>query len=396
MMCMVTVPGNTLSAEGSAVARRDAAGAAADGSSSPVAQATAGSPERGGGTSGASAVGMSVGGVGGVATSRLEIGYGGDTSPRSGLDMAASVGSSASQPHRGDGVQVNSASSWQGGGATAGLLSGARDGSIKLWDLRTGKCVRTLRGHGRAVMALRLPPNPSTVPRGSFFTFMGTMGGVGGGGGGGSRSNSPRRMSTATIQTHLSHATGAGIGSGRQFGGMSDAGGGGGSAKAGGGGGGGGMSVMPGSFKFGVDGSVVSGSDGFTPRSGVSGSSQSPRAAPHHVGHVMSCSADGTLRLWNYRTGRALRMFEGHRGAVTCMEWGMYNIAVSGGVDGSLRVWNVNTGVCVHVVQHPDAEHGVSPSSAVARIAWKGEWLLGAFKDGALRVWRWVPTSTEA
>ena len=250
-----------------------------------------------------------------------------------------------------------------------GLITGARDGSLKVWNLATGECVRTMRGHGRAVLAVRLPPGPHSVPDGSFFTFMGAISELGGANGGGGASSvtgmSPRRGSVATILTATSQATGGGDG-GHKWGvdGSRLAG-----TTGGGGGGGGGVMATMG--------------DVTTPRSVFSTSSVSPRSAPHHVGHVMSCSADGTLRLWNYETGRALRMFEGHRGAVTCMDWGMYNIAVSGGVDGTLRVWNVNTGLCLHVVPH-------DPPAALTRLVWKGEWVLGGYKDGSISFWRWV------
>ena len=378
-MCMVTVPANTLpkrsqaASQATSAASGDALGpAAADGASTS-------SPPHGRG----SVLG------GGIAAAQLSIQPDGSSSP--GRGSSASVASGTR--HTGAGGlggsgPVNSASTWQSTG-TAGLLTGARDGSIKLWDLRTGTCVKTLRGHGRSVMALQLPPGPHTVPKDSFFTFMGTMGGIiggggggGGGSGGGAGSTSPRRGSTVTVNTHISHGSFAQHQHPRGFGGglamktpTSS----------------GGLVPMLGTTppnagansnaKLGVDGSVVS--ESFTPRSSLSATSLSPRVASHHVGHVMSCSADGMLRLWNYQTGRALRMFEGHRGPVTCMAWGMYNIAVSGGVDGSLRVWNVNTGVCLHVV-HQDE------TSPVTRVAWKGEWVVGAFKNGGVRVWRWL------
>lgn len=289
------------------------------------------------------------------------------------------------------GMQVSGeASSAQSGGS--GLLSGARDGSIKLWDLETGESIRTLRGHARAVTGLCMPPNPAATPESSFFFSEANVGvyapsgDAGSGGGGSSGSGSAARSSqggTALVT----------LGGGGSISSMTSGGGGGGAGR---GGSLRGRSLSPESMEApSTPNTTSSGSShhmASTLRgSGSGGGSSSARGelgggggVRALAGKVMSCGSDGTLRLWNYQTGRCLRMFEGHRGPVACVAWGMPNVAASGGLDGTVRVWNVNTGVCVVSLALS------RPGTQVSALDWKGEWLLAGYKSGAMKVWRWV------
>jgi hypothetical protein len=85
--------------------------------------------------------------------------------------------------------------------------------------------------------------------------------------------------------------------------------------------------------------SAVAGAAGSSPAAG--------QAASACVNRVLSCGSDGVVRLWDFTSGRCVRQFDGHRGAVTCLRWGWPGFAASAGVDGVVRVWNLLTGQCV-------------------------------------------------
>ena len=39
------------------------------------------------------------------------------------------------------------------------IVSNSNDGTIKLWDVQTGKCIKTLHGHGCTIYAVAFSPN---------------------------------------------------------------------------------------------------------------------------------------------------------------------------------------------------------------------------------------------
>lgn len=70
---------------------------------------------------------------------------------------------------------------------------------------------------------------------------------------------------------------------------------------------------------------------------------------------VASGSADKTVRLWDARSGKLLRVLAGHQGAVSSvMFWqgraGGIVLLASGSYDGTLRIWNPDTGDCLGIL----------------------------------------------
>ena len=47
------------------------------------------------------------------------------------------------------------------------LVSGSLDETVRLWDVETGACVRTLEGHDSTVLSVRFSPNGRRVASGS-------------------------------------------------------------------------------------------------------------------------------------------------------------------------------------------------------------------------------------
>ncbi len=63
-------------------------------------------------------------------------------------------------------------------------------------------------------------------------------------------------------------------------------------------------------------------------------------------------SSKNTLRLWNVATGQCLRTFEGHTGGVLSVAYSPDGCcALSGGIDTTIRLWNVATGHCLRVFE---------------------------------------------
>jgi hypothetical protein len=96
---------------------------------------------------------------------------------------------------------------------------------------------------------------------------------------------------------------------------------------------------------------------------------------------VLSCSEDGTIRVWDLVTKRQLRALLGHTGAVTDATLIQDGRIVSSSADRSLRVWNLQSCVCEIALldAHDGVIHGVRslPSGNVASFG----------SDGTVRIW---------
>jgi len=93
-------------------------------------------------------------------------------------------------------------------------------------------------------------------------------------------------------------------------------------------------------------------------------------------------SADWTLRLWDLRSWRVIRVFEGHTGAV-------YGVAftpdgqrvISASEDRTLRLWDAGGGECMSVLRgHYEAVRGLA-------VAPDGRTAASISEDGSVRIW---------
>ena len=67
---------------------------------------------------------------------------------------------------------------------------------------------------------------------------------------------------------------------------------------------------------------------------------------------MASASFDGTIRLWDTKTGAHLSTMQGHDGrvcGVTLDADGL--LAASAGVDGTVRIWDTETGTLRHTLR---------------------------------------------
>ncbi|NOX56118.1 MAG: protein kinase, partial [Planctomycetes bacterium] len=101
------------------------------------------------------------------------------------------------------------------------------------------------------------------------------------------------------------------------------------------------------------------------------------------VGTRAACNGEDTsLRLWDLSTGRCLRHFEARESSVLCVDISPNaRFALSGGEDATLNLWNLSTGQCLQVFDgHRAAVYSVA-------ITPDGRFALSASQDSSVRLW---------
>jgi small GTP-binding protein len=107
---------------------------------------------------------------------------------------------------------------------------------------------------------------------------------------------------------------------------------------------------------------------------------------------VLSGSTDNTVRLWDLETERCLRVFEGHTRAVYSVVWSADHCrALSASDDATVRLWDVDTGRCLRVLEDQ------TRSTGLASVAWSadGRRAYSGDKAGRIRVWDLSEFATE-
>jgi WD40 repeat protein len=185
-------------------------------------------------------------------------------------------------------------------------LSGSADGTLRLWDLATGKCLRALKGHTDWVRAVALSAEGQRALSGS-------------------QDNTLRLWDLATgqtIRTLEGHTAGVNA------------------------------------VALSADGRrALSGSGDHTLRLWDLATGEGPRTLEGHSNEVravalsadgnraLSGSADWGLRLWDLATGESLRTLEGHTRSVNAVGLSADGSrALSGSYDNTLRLWDVGAG----------------------------------------------------
>lgn len=101
--------------------------------------------------------------------------------------------------------------------------------------------------------------------------------------------------------------------------------------------------------------------------------------------------ASYTVRLWDLETGNCLRVLEGHMNFVRSLEWSAdQRHALSGSFDKTVRLWDIESGACLRVFEgHSDAVRSVAWSSD-QRNAFSGD------QGGHVYVWDLSEYTAEA
>ncbi|CAK0816757.1 unnamed protein product [Prorocentrum cordatum] len=190
----------------------------------------------------------------------------------------------------------------------ATALSGSRDNTLKLWELSTGRCLRTLEGHTYEVMCV--------TAQGKDGALSGSI----------DKTLKLWELSTGRcLRTLTGHAGAV-------------------------------LCVTA----LGEDG-ALSGSDDRTLKLWELSTGRCLRTLTGHAGAVLCVTAlgedgalsgsdDRTLKLWELSTGRCLRTLTGHAGAVLCVTALGEDGALSGSDDRTLKLWELSTGRCLRTL----------------------------------------------
>ncbi|HYC59429.1 MAG TPA: TIR domain-containing protein [Thermoanaerobaculia bacterium] len=103
---------------------------------------------------------------------------------------------------------------------------------------------------------------------------------------------------------------------------------------------------------------------------------------------LLSGSDDRAIRLWDVESGRCLRVLEGHGDWIFRVEWSPdQRWALSGSRDNSVRLWDLQSGLCTRVLNGHKA--------TVWNVRWSpdGQLALSASGDKSARLWE-VETGT--
>jgi len=70
---------------------------------------------------------------------------------------------------------------------------------------------------------------------------------------------------------------------------------------------------------------------------------------------IASASDDGTIMIWNFKTGIHIFTLQGHTRPITCLLLLDPHTLVSGSSDRTIRLWNINTGTCHCTIENAHA-----------------------------------------
>ncbi|GMW00568.1 MAG: hypothetical protein AMXMBFR84_17050 [Candidatus Hydrogenedentota bacterium] len=222
-------------------------------------------------------------------------------------------------------------------------LSGSKDNTVKLWDLKTGNCVRKLKGHRKSVASVYLSRHGTVALSGCVDGTV-RLWDIG-------RAECIRDMDGkgGTVSCVALSTTRNIIVSGHE-----DA-----------------------ALRF----WRVEGVSGATVLRGHRGSVNCMSFQPE-LGIVISGSIDGSVRIWDLKSEETTLSFLAHECHVTGLSVcasGRY--LASSGVDGQIKLWDLNTVECVRTFQY-----GQKPVKSIA-LSIDARVLVSGSADGALRLW---------
>ncbi|KAG9313801.1 hypothetical protein JVU11DRAFT_6162 [Chiua virens] len=106
-------------------------------------------------------------------------------------------------------------------------------------------------------------------------------------------------------------------------------------------------------------------------------------------GRLVSASGDGKMMLWNVETGECIRVFEGHEKGLACIEF-KDGLILSGSNDCTIKLWRASTGECLHTF----AGHTL----LVRALCFdpRTGYIVSTSYDKSVRVWEWHGEGVES
>ena len=268
------------------------------------------------------------------------------------------------------------------------LASASRDTTVKLWDVGTGKELKTLEGYQNTVFGVSFSPDGKTLASASLDKTVRIWEVI----------NSKEPPISQPLRGHEDQVWAVAFSpDGKQIvsGGRDS------TLRIWDGNTGKATKTLQGhtgsvrALAYSPDGKyIVSGSSDKTLRLWDAETGKAIRTLPAHTGEVnsvafspdgkriVSGSDDKTLRIWDAETGKAIRTLSGHTGAVISVAFSPDGKRiVSGSTDKTLRIWDTETGKTIATLQgHTDEVWSVAFSPDGKRI-------VSGSQDKTLRIW---------
>lgn len=218
-----------------------------------------------------------------------------------------------------------------------------KDNVIRLWDIETGKCLKTFEGHTGIVASVAFCSDNKHIISGSYDDTVQVW-------------DLEKEISILKLEGHTGHVTSISLSSDGRF--------------------------------------VLSGSNDTTLRLWDLENKECCRPFEGHVGYVnsvalshdgkfaLSGSTDKTMRVWDVATGQCIKVYEGHESFVRSVCFsnnGQY--ALSGSDDKTVKFWDLNEGKCIHTLEgHKGFVRSVCISEA-------NQYAISSSDDNTIRIW---------
>ena len=97
-----------------------------------------------------------------------------------------------------------------------------------------------------------------------------------------------------------------------------------------------------------------------------------------HGDIAVSRSEDRTLRMWDVKEGRCLRILSGHTDIMRCVQFDGNVVVSSSGWDGTIKIWDPETGECRRTMSH---------RSYIFSLKFNGVDVVAGYDNGFIKVW---------